>query len=421
MSSVTVFNRRRLICLLGFSLFAIAATAQVDSAQNVVSGRRNAPGQEKKPYLILICGDGFRYDYAGKYHATNLLQLSADGIRAERMIPSYPSVTHPNHFAIVSGLYPAHSGIVGNKFYDPARKEYFKLNDGSWFREEPIWVTAEKQGMLTASFFWIDASTPMKGVLPTYYYKMNKNKDVLIDGRTRALKDWLSLPEDRRPHFIAFYFPDTDHAGHRFGPDAPETEKAVRFIDDAVGQINATAKASGLPVNFIFVSDHGMTRIDQAHPIAIPAVLEDSQFVVVNQVALLNVYAEDPSAIKPAYAKLKAGEATGGYKVYLSADMPAELHYGAADDRYRRVGDIILIADWPRTFNPKAGAGTHGYDPYKVRDMSASFFAWGPAFKSHMKIPPFKNVEVYDVMTKILGIRPQPNDGTGALAKEILR
>ncbi|HEY4063992.1 MAG TPA: ectonucleotide pyrophosphatase/phosphodiesterase [Puia sp.] len=413
---------RQCLCLLAFCIVSFVSAAQkVDSTQNVVDGRRNSVDEQKKPYLILICGDGFRYDYARKYGATNILRLSADGVRAERMIPSYPSVTHPNHFALVSGLYPAHSGIVGNSFYDPARKEKFKLNVGSWFSEEPIWVTAEKQQMLTASFFWIDASTPMKGVLPTYYYKMNENKDVFIEGRTRALKNWLSLPADRRPHFMAFYFPDTDHAGHNFGPDAPETEKAVHFIDSAVGQINAVAQASGLPVNFIFVSDHGMTKVDRQHPIAIPSILSDSQFVVNNQVALLNVYAKDPSAIRPAYESMKAGADTGGHAVYLSGEMPPELHYGTKDDRYGRVGDIVVIAKWPRTFNPKVGPGTHGFNPFTVIDMGASFFAWGPAFKQHLQIPPFKNVEVYDVMTQILGIKPQPNDGTGELAKEILR
>jgi len=407
--------------LVLFFALALVGSAQVDSTQHIIDGRRNSGEQAKKPYLILICGDGFRYDYAEKYHATNLLKLSAEGVRAESMIPSYPSVTHPNHFAIVSGLYPAHSGIVGNNFYDPALKKYFKQTESVWFGEEPIWVTAEKQHMLTASFFWIDASTPMQGMLPTYYYKVNENKNVLIEQRLRTLRNWLSLPEDQRPHFLALYFPDTDHQGHTFGPDAPETGVAVRFIDSAVGQINKVAQASGLPVNFIFVSDHGMTKVDQEHPAVIPKAFADTQFVVNYQTAVANLYAKDPSFIQPAYEKLKAGEAAGSYDVYLSSDVPAELHYGAKDDKYKRVGDIIVIAKWPKTFNPKSSIGIHGFNPYLVKDVRASFYAWGPAFKQHLHIAPFQNVEVYDVMTKILGIQPLPNDGTGALAKEILK
>lgn len=416
-----IYSCRQGLCLLTFCIAFLTAAAQVDSTQRVVPNRHNSAAQAKKPYVILICGDGFRYDYAQKYQAKNLLTLSAGGIRAEYMIPSYPSITHPNHFALVSGLYPAHSGIVGNNFYDPKLKKSFKSSKGYWFDREPIWVTAEKQNMLTASFFWIDASTPMKGVLPTYYYKMNENKDVFIEGRVKAIKNWLSLPEDQRPHFIAFYFPDADHAGHKYGPDAPQTQKAVQFIDDAVGQINAVAQASGLPVNFIFVADHGMTKVDQKHPILTPSVIDTNKFIINNQRALINLYAKDQSAIPPTYTKLKAAAADGGYDVYLNKDMPPELHYGGADDRYKRVGDIILMAHWPRMFNAKPNPATHGYNPFTVKDMGASFFAWGPAFKQHLEIAPFKNVEVYDVMTKILGIKPQPNDGTGALAKEILK
>jgi predicted AlkP superfamily pyrophosphatase or phosphodiesterase len=412
--------KKALFLMISFAV-ALVSTAQIDSTQHVISGRSNNPDQSKKPYVLLICGDGFRYDYAEKYHATNLLRLSADGIRAESMIPSYPSVTHPNHFAIVSGLYPAHSGIVGNNFYDPALKKYFKQSDPVWFGEEPIWVTAEKQHLLTASFFWIDASTPMQGMLPTYYYTVNENKNVLIGERLRALRTWLSLPEDQRPHFLAFYFPDTDHQGHTYGPDAPETAAAVRFIDSAVGQMNEVVKASGLPVNIIFVSDHGMTKVDQEHPAVMPKAFADSQFVVNYQTALVNLYAKDPSFIQPAYEKLKAGAAAGSYDVYLAGDVPAELHYSAKEDKYKRVGDIILIAKWPKTFNPKASIGIHGFSPYVVKDVRASFYAWGPAFRQHKQIAPFQNVEVYDVMAKILGIQPLPNDGTGSLAKEILK
>ncbi|HTI94461.1 MAG TPA: ectonucleotide pyrophosphatase/phosphodiesterase [Puia sp.] len=412
---------KKVNCLVIFFSLALMASAQIDSTQHITDGRRNSGEQAKKPYLILICGDGFRYDYAEKYHATNLLKLSAEGVRAESMIPSYPSVTHPNHFAIVSGLYPAHSGIVGNNFYDPALKKYFKQTESVWFGEEPIWVTAEKQHMLTASFFWIDASTPMQGMLPTYYYKVNEKKNVLIEDRLQTLRNWLNLPEDQRPHFLALYFPDTDHQGHTFGPDAPETGAAVRYIDSAVGQINEVAQASGLPVNFIFVSDHGMTKVDQDHPAVIPRAPADSQFVINYQTAVANLYVKDPSFIQPTYERLKAGEAAGGYDVYLSSDVPAELHYGAKDDKYKRVGDIIVIAKWPKTFNPKSSIGIHGFNPYLVKDVRASFYAWGPAFKQHLQIKPFQNVEVYDVMTKILGIQPRPNDGTGALAKEILK
>jgi predicted AlkP superfamily pyrophosphatase or phosphodiesterase len=404
-----------LICLCCF-----AAHAQNDTLQKKNPGRSNSPEQLKKPYIIIISADGFRYDYAQKYHAKNLLRLAAGGVKAEHMIPSFPSVTHPNHFAIMSGLYPAHSGIVGNDFYDPARKETFKPKDGTWFGEEPIWVTAEKQHLLTASFYWIDAASTIKGVRPTYYYLPNKNKEIYIEDRVKAIKNWLSLPEDKRPHFISFYFPETDHAGHTYGPDAPETQKAVDFIDDAVGKLDEAVKSSGLPVNFIFVSDHGMTNVDQKHPLSIPAVVDSQKFVSIILGAAVDIYAKDQADVMPAYEKIKAEKSTD-YDVYLKKDVPAELHYNTADDKYNRVGDIVLLSKWPKAFGDKLPVGTHGFNPFKVTDMGATFIAWGPAFKEPLQIPAFKNVEVYDVMTQILGIKRLPNDGTGALAKEILK
>jgi predicted AlkP superfamily pyrophosphatase or phosphodiesterase len=412
--------RRELIVLLSFlCCFGFAAHAQNDSLEKIIPGRRNSPEQMKKPYVIIISADGFRYDYAEKYQAKHLLKLAASGIQAESMIPSFPSVTHPNHFALMSGLYPAHSGIVGNDFYDPARKAVFKSNDGSWFGEEPIWVTAEKQNLLTACFYWVDGTSSLKGIRPTYYYKPNKNKEVYIADRVAAVKNWLNMPEDQRPHFISFYFPEADHQGHNKGTDAPETRKAVEYIDNEVGKLAEAAKASGLPVNFIFVSDHGMTNIDQ-NALTVPALVDREKFVITSLGATVNLQAKDLADVMPTYEKLKAGHPFG-YDVYLKKDVPAELHYSAKEDKYNRIGDIVLLAQWPKSFNNQHVVGAHGYNPYKVKDMHATFFAWGPAFRQHLQIPAFQNVEVYDLMADILGITPLPNDGTGALAKEILK
>jgi predicted AlkP superfamily pyrophosphatase or phosphodiesterase len=376
--------------------------------------------QQEKPYVILISADGFRWDYAQKYQAKNLLRLAAGGVKAQSMIPSFPSVTHPNHYALVSGLYPGHSGIVGNSFYDPARKAFFQGKDGNWFGGAPIWVSAEKQHMPTASFYWIDGNGPIAGVRPTYFMKAGKDKDMSTPERVKMLKQWLSLPEAQRPHLMLLYFPDCDHAGHNFGPDAPETREAVASVDDAVGQLSAVAEASGLPINFIFVSDHGMTLCDYQHPTPLPKAIDTNKFVVNNQNSLLNIYAKDQGDIATTYKKLKA-ETDENYTVYLNNEVPPALHYGGKDDTFKRVGDIVVLAKWPHTFNQGALKGMHGFDPAVVKDMHATFFAWGPAFKQHLEIAPFKNVEVYDLMTTILGLKGEPNDGQNILASQILK
>ncbi len=199
--------------------------------------------QEKKPYVIFISADGFRYDLADKYHATHLLALRAKGVTALSMTPSFPSVTFPNHYSLATGLYPAHHGLVDNTFYDPAKGKGYRINDraavtdSSWYGGTPLWVLAEQQKMLSASFFWVGSEAAVDGVRPTYYYLFNDR--IPLDTRLKAVKDWLTLPEAERPHLILFYLSQVDHAEHLYGPVSKETEAAVHLVDDCVGKMVA--------------------------------------------------------------------------------------------------------------------------------------------------------------------------------------
>ena len=394
--------------------------AQQPDSTRTGPDRSNNREQIRKPYVILISGDGFRYDYAEKYQAKNLLTLSAEGIRAKSMLPSYLSVTHPNHYAISSGLYPAHAGMMGNKYYDPIRRKPYSAKDGSFFGGEPISVTAERQGMLTADFQWVNSEAVIGGLKSTYLFRWLEGNQVTTEDRLSTLKRWISLPEDKRPHLIRMYFYDSDHAGHKFGPDSPETATAVKLIDEAIGRMAELLKESGLPVNVIFVSDHGMIEIDRERPLKIPAYVDTAHFRINNQNSLVNLYAKDTSVIAETYQKLKA-EANGNYFVWLHDEVPAELRYGGTDDIFHRAGDILLAPVCPKTFNPKPDVGAHGYNPFKVKEMGATFMGWGPAFKKDLAVEPFANVEVYEVICRILGLKPAKNDGTGKLAKKILK
>ncbi len=421
MKKLPIFLIALLFCFRAFS------QNQVDTVQQIIPGRVNSPAQQNKPYVIMISADGFRYDYAQKYKAEHLLALSDAGVSAASMIPAFPSVTFPNHYTLVTGLYPAHHGLVSNDFYAPARHEAYSMNnknkvkDGTWYGGTPLWVLAEQQKMLTASFYWVASEADIQGVKPTYYY--NYNTKISIHNRIQGVVNWLNLPPEKRPHFITFYFPEVDHAGHTYGPDAPETEKQVQYIDSAVYQLTQAVKTTGLKVSFIFVSDHGMSRIDNVNPIPLPAV-DTSQFVISGESTMPEFYAKKPEYITPEYEKLKA--AATNYTVYLKSEMPAYLHYGTADDWANHIGDILLIPTWPKVFKmserySKINPGTHGFDPYKVKEMHATFYAWGPAFKSNLKIPAFENVNVYPIVTGILGLSITGKiDGTNAVADKIL-
>lgn len=402
-----------------------AQQAPVDTAQRVNKQSKNSIAQQQKPYVILISADGFRYDYAEKYKASHLLELSKNGVQAASMIPSYPSLTFPNHYTIATGLYPSHHGLVNNTFYDKTKKAKYsmgekdKVRDGSWYGGTPLWVLAEQQQMLAANMFWVGSEAAIKNTRSTYYY--DYNEQIKVDQRIQTVKEWLSLPEDRRPHFITLYLSDADHAGHNFGPEAQETERAVKLVDSIVFQLSEAVKLTGLPVNFVFVSDHGMTSVDQENPIPIPAVIDLEKFIIPSAGTMVDIQAKDKADILPLYNELK--KIAKDYDVYLKADVPEELHYSAKDDRMDRIGDIILLPHWPKVFsNKKPNAGYHGFEPLKVKDMHATFMAWGPAFKKNMKIPSFENVNIYPMIAQILGLKiTEEIDGKIEVLQDILK
>lgn len=401
-----------LVALNLFLLVTFTAAAQhnltaADTVQRIVPGRTNSAASIKKPYVILISLDGFRHDYAQKHGAPHILRLAKEGVSAVSMQPSYPSVTFPNHYTIVTGLYPSHHGLTANSFYDAAKGRSYTMSnknevrDSSWYGGTPLWVLAEQHQLVSASMFWVGSEAAVKGVRPTYSY--NYTERMPLDKRIAAVKDWLLLPEETRPHFITFYMNEPDHSGHTYGPDAPQTGEAVHMVDSAIYQLTEAVKSTGLPVNFILVADHGMTAVDSLHWIPTPAIIDTAKFLIHSSGTMLNLYAKDKKALMPLYTQLK--NEAGNYQVYLKKDVPASLHFGAVDDRYNRIGDIVLLPNWPQVFaNRKPGKGYHGFDPAQVKDMHAIFYAWGPVFKKGITIPTFENVNIYPLIAHLLGL-----------------
>ncbi|WP_294287802.1 ectonucleotide pyrophosphatase/phosphodiesterase [uncultured Chryseobacterium sp.] len=419
-----------LFVMLIFSLAVSAQKANADTAQVVVPDRYNSVEAQTKPYVIMISTDGFRYDYAEKYHSGNLLKYSKEGVRAKDMLPSYPSITFPNHWTLVTGLYPAHHGLIDNYFYDYKRKENYEAGsrktaeDGSWYGGTPLWALAEKQGMVSASMMWVGSASAAGGKRPSYYYPYHEK--FTPSEKVGKVINWLKMPMDRRPHFIAMYFPEVDASGHHFGPDSGETEEAVHLVDQAIGDLVRKVNDLGLKnVNFVFVSDHGMIKVDGEHPLEIPSLLLDkNKFDYYNSQTILRVYVKNPADIRKSYKELKRNK-TGDYEVYLDKRLPEYLHFATKDDRYNRIGQIILIPEAPKIFlekGKKGLVGKHGYDPRRVPEMKATFFAWGPVFKNNLEIGEFQNVNVYPLVADILGLKiDQPTDGKLKVLKTILK
>ncbi len=417
MRSITIF-------LLLF-VFCVTLHAQ-DTIQQVTPGRKNAAGQINKPYVILISADGFRYDYAEKYKAANLLRLRNSGVKAKSMLPVYPSVTFPNHYSIATGLYPAHHGLVYNQFYDRSRKAGYSIGnrktveDGTWYGGTPLWVLAEQQGMISASYYFVGTEAAIQKTYPTYWYRFGEDTD--INYRINKVVDWLKLPEEIRPHLITFYISNVDHDGHMFGPDAPQTEAAVQFVDKAVGSMVEKVNALGLPVNFIFLSDHGMAAVDTVTRINIAAMIDTSRFIMRGGNTSLHLYAKDTADIEPTYQLLK--KKADFFTPYLRAEIPAKWHFSKADDRFDRIGDIFIAPQYPKVLSSKMGRispGAHGFDP-AIKKMHASFYAWGPQIKKRITIPSFENIHVYPLVCQLLGLRyTEAIDGDPAVLDNIIR
>ncbi|WP_295771150.1 ectonucleotide pyrophosphatase/phosphodiesterase [uncultured Mucilaginibacter sp.] len=415
--------------LLSTFFCELASSQNIDTVQHAIVNRSNSSIEQQKPYVIMISVDGMRYDYATKYNAQHLTAAAKSGVIADGLIPSYPSITFPNHYTLVTGLYPSHSGLVGNKFYDSKLNKYYAskgavAKEAHWYGGTPLWVLAEQQHMLSAGFYWVGSDVAIQNTYPSYYYAYNEQ--ISLHSRINTVINWLSLPEDKRPHLINLYFPQVDFAGHHFGPESDETRKAVLLIDSAINALQLAVSKTGLPVNYIVLSDHGMTNINHAKPLQVPYdIIDTAKFRVTGEDVLVHIYAKDKSAIQATYSNLKQ-KADGKYDVYLKRSTPKRWHYDLRNDRYNRIGDILLVPRHPNVFvytkNGKPNIGAHGYDPALVPDMKAFFYAWGPGIKPGLKVPAFYNVDVYAIVAKLLGLHiKEPIDSNYDTAKKILK
>jgi predicted AlkP superfamily pyrophosphatase or phosphodiesterase len=411
---VHIFFKRVSIRILSFVLAAggLAAASYGQGVSPIVTPvitvdhGPNAPRQLSKPYVILVSLDGFRYDYAKRYHADHLLTLATQGASApEGMLPAYPSITFPNHYTIVTGLYPEHHGIVANSFYDPARKEVYSyrdamaVGDGTWYGGTPLWVLAEQQGMRSACFFWVGSEADIQGVRPTYYLKFDGK---FPNGkRVDQVLAWLHLPSEQRPHFITLYFSNTDTAGHQYGPDSPEVVNAVHELDSEIGKLMDGIKESKLPVDLIVLADHGMVKVE-GPPIRLDqSGLSPSWFAQIFDSIL---YAKSDDDAQKAYESLHGKSEK--YLVYRRADVPGYLHF----DSNPREGDPVVVPTGPYLITASdhgedhPPVGMHGYDATHMPEMKALFVAAGPDIRSGVALAPFENVNVYPLIAKILGL-----------------
>jgi ectonucleotide pyrophosphatase/phosphodiesterase family member 5 len=366
--------------------------------------------------VILVSIDGFRADYLQRGVTPALSALAAEGARSEGMRPGFPSITFPNHYTLVTGLYPDHHGIVANTMVDgrilPDSRftlgDFTAVSDERWWDgAAPIWVTAKAQGLKTATMFWPGSEAPIQGVRPDLWAHFDAS--LTPDQRADIVLDWLDLPAAKRPDFLTLYFDQVDHEGHEHGPNSTQVNAALALVDHAIGRLVDGLKARNLHPDIIVVADHGMAETASTRVQVLDELVDPAQVDVVTTGAVAEI------APHPGAGLARLLNARGPLRCWRKGELPEHLHYGTNP----RIPEIVCVAEPGWLILTKAQArkghdgagGEHGYDP-QSRDMAALFMAAGPDIRSGVVIPPFDNVDVEPLLAHLLRIKSPPADGS---------
>jgi predicted AlkP superfamily pyrophosphatase or phosphodiesterase len=382
----------------------------------IVAGPGHAGGRS---IVVLISFDGWRWDYIDRAQVPHLRALATRGVRADGLIPTFPSKTFPSHYSLVTGLYPERHGIVSNVIHDPAFPERFTMTSNTaktarWWGGEPLWNTAMLQGTRAASMFWPGSEAPIGGLRPTYWKPYNEAMPNAA--RVAQALEWLALPPDRQPAFITLYFSDVDSAGHAHGPDSAQVRQAAAQLDRRLGElINGARKLNLMDrLNIVVVSDHGMAQLSDRRVIYLEDYLDLSTVHITEWSPVLGVVPRSGS-VDTVYAALKGKHPS--LAIYRREQTPEHLHY--RDNA--RIPPILGVADegWTITTRARAFAtriarrangGGHGYDP-TLKSMHGLFVAAGPQVREGVRASAFENIHVYNFLCALLELKPAPNDG----------
>ncbi len=364
---------------------------------------------------ILVSIDGFRPDYLDRGVTPVLSRLAAQGMTGP-MRPSFPSKTFPNHWTLVTGLRPDRHGIVGNSMEDARRPgETFTMasDDPFWWNAaEPIWVTAERAGVRTATMFWPGANVAwgatragewpnrlVGGTRPSDWQQYGEA--VTGEQRVRAVIDWMRRPVAIRPRFVTLYFDTVDTVGHRHGPDAAETTAAVAEVDARIGELVAGLAELGQAANLVITADHGMTATSSERTIALDRIAPAADYRVIEAGPYAGLA---PVAGREAAVARALLRPHPHMTCWRKEAIPARLRYG----RNPRVPPILCLAEIGWTIAKTAPTrayvgGSHGYDA-AAPDMAALFVAHGPAFLPGRRVAAFDNVDVAPLLRRLAGL-----------------
>lgn len=372
---------------------------------------------QQKSYNILISFDGFRWDYPNRGITPNLEFIKQHGVHANSLKPCFPTKTFPNHYSIVTGLYPQNHGIIANTFYNPITEKMYRIGDTAAVRDpqnyigEAIWETAKRQGVITASYFWPGSELTLDYRRPDYYEKYDHNR--AYSKRIEGVLNWLKLPFNQRPKLITVYFDATDTYGHKFGTNSPEVTQSIMQLDSLIGKLFDGLKSLNLydSTNVIIVSDHGMTDVDNVRIINIEEMLSGTKQKIVDSGPVMYIFPDTDDDKSKIYNLLKASEKN--YKVYYREEIPEYLNFSKSFI----IPPILIIAEpgWSlitnreiKKYNNMSEGGNHGYDNNYI-DMHGIFFAIGPDFKTGYTCGTIQNIDINPLLAELLHIIPNQN------------
>ncbi len=413
--------------LLAIGLSACATTPPPQGAAVA------APVEARAPVTILVSIDGFRADYRARGVTPHLDAIAARGISAV-MHPSFPSKTFPNHWTLVTGMRPDRSGIVSNNMEDVARPgKKFTMEDSKdpfwWNAAEPIWVTAEKAGVRSATMFWPGSNVAWGGTMAQEWPNAITGGirprdwwpfDMVISAHQRidGVLDWLRRPAATRPRLITLYFDTVDTAGHTYGPDAAETTRAVAEVDTAIGELVADLQQLGQPANLVIVADHGMAATSRTRTIALDQIADPADYRLFESGPFASFYPVPGHEAALEKALLKPHD---HLQCWRKSDIPSRLHYGSNP----RIPPYFCLAEtgWltAKTTPTREGdLGNHGFDNM-APEMAALFVAAGPDIKPAGTLADFDNVDVAPLLRDLLGLPAAPGlDGDDAPFRKVL-
>ncbi len=375
-------------------------------------------GQQKRNLTIVVSLDAFRWDYPTIYNTPWLDSIAANGVAAT-MVPSYPSSTFPNHFTLATGLVPDHHGIVNSQFWAPEKGELFSMGDSAtrynpyYFGGEPIWVTAKKQGVKSASIYWVGSDVAIQGLYPDYYLRWDNEPRLTYPQRVEEALRIAKLPESERPSLLMVYFDEPDWTTHHYGPVAEESEAVIEQLDSLMGILYRGLKELDYGVNLIVTSDHGMTEISDEKFISIEQTVNPDWVERIVSTNPTSIFCKEGcrDSLFEQLSKVKH------ISVWRKEEVPAHLNYGSSN----HLGDIIVAPDlgWQFATTPRGLNGAHGYD-INEPDMQIIFRACGPDFKRGYTLPhSFSNVDLYSILAELLKIEPAKTDGSLEKVQEL--